>query len=320
MIKKHPLVSILVPLYNSEDYIINTLESCVNQTYDNIEIVVVDDGSTDRSYELVREYGKDRPQVSIYTQPNSGGCRARNLAFKKSKGDLIVYLDADDIISTDKIEAQVKLLEGKPDTTICTSQWDRFYTSLDDALFPQRTVYKDYDSGIALVEDLLNGGMFGVTCYMTPRKLVEMAGPWNESLLVNQDGEFFIRILLKAESVLYSATGKLFYRSSTGNSVSRKSSKQKGLSLIDGYRIIYNSISGSGLINDRINYGISSCLHSVAYQYMKYPEIVNAARRFSEELTGRHKVDIPGGTLFRLSCKLIGFWNSLTLKSNLNWR
>ena len=103
-------VSILIPCYNSEKWVGETLDCCLRQTYPNIEVVLVDDGSTDNSLAIAREYEKKDKRIRVFSQPNSGGCRARNLAFEKSTGDYIKYLDADDLISDDMIEKQVELL------------------------------------------------------------------------------------------------------------------------------------------------------------------------------------------------------------------
>ena len=102
-----PKVSILIPLYNSENYIEETIQSCLNQTYENIEIIIVDDGSTDKSLQIAKSF--ESGKLKVYSQPNSGACKARNLAFEKSIGDYIQYLDADDLLSENKIENQRKV-------------------------------------------------------------------------------------------------------------------------------------------------------------------------------------------------------------------
>jgi glycosyltransferase involved in cell wall biosynthesis len=79
------LVSILIPCYNSEKYISKTIESCLSQTYKNIEVIIVDDGSTDNSYQIAKSYESDR--IKVYKQKNSGACRARNYAFELSRNE-----------------------------------------------------------------------------------------------------------------------------------------------------------------------------------------------------------------------------------------
>ena len=108
----NPLVSILIPCYNSEAYLAETLKCCVNQTYPNIEVVVVDDGSTDGSLKIAHQWKGVHENICVYSQQNLGAASARNFAFEKSRGEYIMYLDADDLISLNKVEKQVESLEG----------------------------------------------------------------------------------------------------------------------------------------------------------------------------------------------------------------
>ena len=91
------LVSILIPCYNAEKWLGETLDCCLRQTYKNIEVIFVDDGSTDNSLAIAREYEKKDNRIHVFAQPNSGGCRARNVVFEHSTGDYIMYLDATDL-------------------------------------------------------------------------------------------------------------------------------------------------------------------------------------------------------------------------------
>ena len=104
----NPKVSILIPLYNSEEYIAETIDSCLNQTYDNIEIIIVDDGSTDAGLEIARQYEIKYENIKVKTQKNSGAPVARNKAFALSTGEYIQYIDADDLLHPDKIYLQWK--------------------------------------------------------------------------------------------------------------------------------------------------------------------------------------------------------------------
>ena len=308
-------VSILVPLYNAEQYVVDTLESCINQTYKNIEVVVVDDGSKDNSLTVAREYAQTHPQIKVISQENGGGCKARNTALAHSTGDYIVYLDADDIISPDFIEEHLRLLKDEPYTTVATCKWDRFYNDLSDATFPERIVYHDYDCGLKLVEDLLNGGMFGVTCYMTSRKLIEEAGPWDERVLVNQDGEFFVRVLLRAGKIKFGPNSALYYRSADMNSTSRKKPTEKrGKSLLYSYEQELRFAQSMNLLTDKIAFGLAGCMQTVAYQYNAYPEIVDNAYRLIKSFYKRSVPASVGGKGFQMACNIFGFWNVLKLR------
>src|SRR4051812_27885378 len=99
-----PLVSILIPAYNAERWIADTLRSAIAQTWDAKEIIVIDDGSNDRTLEIAKTF--ESPSVRVVTQKNQGAAAARNLGFSLCKGDYIQWLDADDLLAPDKIELQ----------------------------------------------------------------------------------------------------------------------------------------------------------------------------------------------------------------------
>lgn len=206
-------VSILIPCYNSEKWVGETLDCCLRQTYSNIEVILVDDGSTDKSLTIAREYEKRDERIHVFSQPNSGGCRARNLAFEKSTGYYIKYLDADDLMSDDMIEKQVKRLEENNDSLcVATCAWQEFWGTTN-VNFRKRFIYKDYNDPIELLTDLWTKcEMFAVTCYLVPRQLVSLVGAWDERLTKNQDGEFFCRILSKASKVLFCESPLFYYR------------------------------------------------------------------------------------------------------------
>jgi glycosyltransferase involved in cell wall biosynthesis len=105
-----PLVSVIVPAYNADKFIAQTLESVLSQTYQNIEVLVVDDGSTDTTPEIVKDFAKKDSRVNLLQQSNSGVAVARNLAYLHSKGEYIAPIDADDIWYPQNLEKQVELL------------------------------------------------------------------------------------------------------------------------------------------------------------------------------------------------------------------
>ena len=97
-------ISVIVPAYNAEKYIIECLNSIENQTYQNVEIIVVDDGSTDNTYTVVEEYAKNRNNIILFHQENGGVCAARNKGIEISSGEYITFLDADDYFLTDTLQ------------------------------------------------------------------------------------------------------------------------------------------------------------------------------------------------------------------------
>ena len=113
MVETMPKVSVIIPIYNAEKFISETIESVVAQTYPDWEIIAVDDGSTDKTPEILKEYAKKLPKkVRVITQKNSGVSTARNNAIAVAKGGHVAFLDHDDLWMPEKLEKQVKLLDS----------------------------------------------------------------------------------------------------------------------------------------------------------------------------------------------------------------
>ncbi|AQS38838.1 glycosyl transferase [Shewanella psychrophila] len=119
----NPLVSVVVPLYNCADFITETVESIINQSYKNFEIVIVDNCSTDESLSVVNEYSHKFSNISvIQTMNNSGGpAHPRNLGIESSKGDYIAFLDSDDIWEENKLQLQIDLMMSESYNFLSTS-------------------------------------------------------------------------------------------------------------------------------------------------------------------------------------------------------
>lgn len=115
-----PKVSIIIPIYNSEKYIEKCIESAINQSYRNIEVVIVDDGSIDNSYKVVESYLNNDTRISYYKKVNGGPSSARNFGINNCKGSFITFLDADDFINEKYIESLLKvMLEENLDIVAC---------------------------------------------------------------------------------------------------------------------------------------------------------------------------------------------------------
>ena len=117
---RNSLISVIVPVYNVEKYLPQCLNSIINQTYKNIEVVLVDDGSTDDSGNICEEYKKNDERIIVVHQKNSGLSAARNVGIEISTGEYITFIDSDDYISPDYIENLYSALEQySADIAIC---------------------------------------------------------------------------------------------------------------------------------------------------------------------------------------------------------
>ncbi len=127
------LVSIIIPAFNAEKYIKETLKSALGQTYKNIEVIVVDDGSTDKTAEMVKSFND--PRLIYIHQGNKGQSAARNAGIQKAKGEYIAFLDSDDLFLPQKIERQVEFLKNHPDCGLCYCKIYHFFSDKPQKLF-----------------------------------------------------------------------------------------------------------------------------------------------------------------------------------------
>jgi glycosyltransferase involved in cell wall biosynthesis len=202
-----PLVSIIVPCYNSQNWVQETVESCLTQTYPNVEIIVVDDGSTDGSREILSQY---LPRIRLETGPNRGANSARNRAFALSTGKYIQYLDADDVLEPDKIGRQLRFLkETKAD--VVYGDW-RFRIHLPDSSFSY--LDKIRVSGVQqdILASLLSGWWVAPAALLFRRQVVEQVGGWDETLRASQDRDFITSVALSGAKIRYQSGCYSIYR------------------------------------------------------------------------------------------------------------
>ena len=206
------LVSVLIPCYNAQKYLKETVDSALKQTHRRIEIVIVDDGSTDDSLEVARHFKADG--VKVIAQTNQGQPSALNSAFEASTGNYIQYLDADDILHPEKIAIQIERLQRHPDA-IASGSWARFKSEISEAVFKPEPVWRDLDPISWHVESWRGGGMMHVAGWLIPREIVDAAVPGSHNFrwAANVDADFFTRALLAANKCLFCADAKSYYRS-----------------------------------------------------------------------------------------------------------
>ena len=230
---RNPLVSILVPAYQAAPWIGATLESALGQTHPNVEIVVVDDGSRDSTLDLARAFAARHPErVRVETQANAGASAARNHALRLARGEFIQYLDADDLLSPRKIELQLARLASAETGSMASCAWGRFETDPADARFVDEDVFRDFTPVDWLLLHAGNLRMMHPAAWLTPRPVVERAGPWDESLSLNDDGEYFARVALASRGVVFTPRpAASYYRSGLDGSLSGRKSRRALASL-----------------------------------------------------------------------------------------
>jgi glycosyltransferase involved in cell wall biosynthesis len=221
-----PLVSILICAYNAEKTLGDTLRSAVAQTWQRKEIVVLDDGSKDRTAEVARRF----KGVTVISTENQGFSTAQNRIYQHCQGDYIQYLDADDLLAPDKIERQLAALrEGDSKRILLSSPWAPFYFRTRNACFVRNSLWEDLSPVEWLLRKMSEGIHMQNATWLVSRELVTAAGPWDTRLHYDQDGEYFARVLLASDGTRFISGTGIYYRASGMNSISfiGKSDKKK---------------------------------------------------------------------------------------------
>ena len=211
-----PLVSVLIPAYNVERYGAKTVRSVLDQTYPNVEIIVVDDGSTDQTLDVLRQF--EAQGVRVIAQANAGACVARNRALAEASGEYLQYLDADDLLSPDKIERQVDLLSRSPEGCLAIGGTVYFDDGTDpnEGRFSRGSLSVNSDDPVQWLVDLWTPnkgwGMVSLHAWLIPRAVADEAGEWDPAVTQDQDGEYMARVLMAASGVRWDAEGRAYYR------------------------------------------------------------------------------------------------------------
>ena len=210
----HPLVSIIIPSVNRADLIKETIDSVEKQLYQNWECIIVDDGSSEKDIKQIRGYLQEDTRFSFYKRPNEfpkGAAGSRNYGFKLSKGKYIQWLDDDDLLEPDKILKQVDLLEGSIENSIAICSWDYYWPGKRLELI--KVNEKKFNNAHEVFAYLRKQQtFFPPHIYLCPRKLIEESGNWDARLTLNDDGEFFTRILINSSQIINSPDTFALYR------------------------------------------------------------------------------------------------------------
>jgi glycosyltransferase involved in cell wall biosynthesis len=213
------LVSILIPAYNAEEWIPDTLRSALAQSYPHCEIIVVDDGSKDATLQVARQF--ESKGVRVVTQENRGAAATRNAAYKLCNGDYIQWLDADDLLSPNKIQKQMeKATQIGDKRTLLSCGWSSFLYRYYRAQFVATSLWSDLTTTEWLLRKMNENLHMQTATWLVSRELSEAAGPWNTALLGDDDGEYFCRVLLASNGVRFVPDARVYYRASGPASLS----------------------------------------------------------------------------------------------------
>lgn len=217
------LVSIIVPVYNAEKFLSECIESIINQTYKEIEIILVDDGSTDSSGKICDSYARLDKRINVFHQKNRGVSTTRNVGLDKASGECVTFVDADDTIHRDYVKNLHQVMVEYQTTTVTTPAMDVAHPRQEMLL----AVLPDTDIIIPLsvektMRELYRGTLEGTRNGMqmfSLKMLNENGIRYNETMAVGEDFDFFARAVLMSNKVVVDRRKMYFYRSNPNSAM-----------------------------------------------------------------------------------------------------
>jgi glycosyltransferase involved in cell wall biosynthesis len=300
----NPLVSIIIPAHNAGPWIGEAIRSCQAQSWPAVEVTVVDDGSTDDTLAIANSFKSDR--LSVIAQPNRGSSAARNAGLQAARGEYVQFLDADDLLAPDKIERQMQLLLTLDRMTLASGAWARFDRDPATANFSPQPNWRDL-SGVEFLqlnfEEFL---MMHPAAWLAPRTLLERVGPWNETLSLNDDGEYFARVALAADRIVFCNNARSYYRSNLSNSLSRRKDARALTSLFCSVELTLQRL----LAVDRSPRTQAAAAYAWKWTAFELYPIAPALSRAAEEncrKLGGSLRPFPGSGQFQWASRLLGW-------------
>ena len=314
-----PLVSIIIPAYNSANYLAETIQSAIDQTWPNKEIIVVNDGSTDGTLAIARSFESEI--VKVLNQENKGASAARNKGLSIAKGEYIQFLDADDLLSSDKIQNQVEILEKRPGK-ISTSSTIHFKDSLTGIERPsdyEEQFLSDDDDPVHFLVNLWggysnHGSMIAVHSWLTPRIVIDKAGLWNEALTLDDDGEFFCRVVLKSTGIL-KAAGFNYYRKHTRSSSlssikTQKTFEGKYMAFLSKKKYLLAATDDPAAKISLMRSAMDIAVDAYLFDKKLTKKVISTV----DELGGTNYLPVIGGKPLEIIKKLLGWKTAMRLK------
>lgn len=252
-----------MPVYNAEKYIRESIESVLNQFYNDWELIIIDDGSTDNSFKIIQKYQKDNSKIRCYTKKNSGVAETRNLALSMVKGDYILFLDADDFIDVNTLNSLSKALED--------DAWDIIVYNIfrvDETAGAKIKITYPFDTKPIMITDkvekkhyiysaLCGDSAFGLIGNFAVRREIISDIHFDASMIMCEDLIFDMAMYEKAEKILCLPDYFYYYRNNPAGAVNNfnykkikdiKIAYEAKLAMIERYALIQNNESEKALL------------------------------------------------------------------------
>lgn len=209
------MISVIIPSYNYDSFVGDAIKSIQAQTYKNWECIVVDDGSADNTKSIVGEFCKNDPRITYFYQENSGLSASRNNGIKKSSGELIALLDADDTFMPDKLEQQIRILEEH--------KADLIFSNAKAIKLDRESNFNQYgEIKWKSPLDYIGRNPIIPSSVLMTRKLFDSVGEFSEELKSIEDGDYWFRAALEGWKFVYDPVERIVKKNHNQNMMSNK--------------------------------------------------------------------------------------------------
>lgn len=268
--------SIIIPVYNCEKYISQSLESALSQKYSNYEIIVINDGSTDGTGKIITDMAKKERKITVLNTGNLGTSGARNLGMRKASGDYVIFLDADDFIDSNVIEIINANL--KNDEMIVYGYKKEFMNRTCISMDYDRVIQKDNIEK----EILLNNKIGGFICnkVFSMRIIRQYKLSFDEKIHYAEDLDFILKYVKYISTIRYLKISPYHYRMRKNSASSSKTNK-KILTILDIYERLIAKYGGHKAISESLKYDF-------LVNYEKYKHIPEA-KRYKDKVSNYRK-------------------------------
>lgn len=287
------MVSIIIPTYNRSKYLVEAVESCLTQTFQNIEIIIIDDGSTDGTEEML-EHSLNKEWLNLpityLKQKNAGASAARNFGLAHAKGDFIQFLDSDDLLYPNKLELQLAEIEkNNADVCSCYGEMGSAFGSAENEILGV-----PFENKLDLMHKMCSGSVhiMQTTAPLWRKSFLDDNDGWNESLAFGDDLEYHIRLLTKVSKICFVSEKLFFVRehsdlrlSDAKGNIKQIESGIKTLQMVTEILLLY------GLWDQTFEKGILKNSRSLYLNYLKIADIkkIDDFEKWVIEITNKSK-------------------------------
>ena len=257
-------ISVIIPCFNAEKWVAQAIESCLNQTVGNVEIIVVDDGSTDGSRKVLEGYS-DRIQT-IY-QVNLGACVARNVGYLRSHGEFVQFLDADDYLLPQKLELQRDCLASTA-ADVVYGDWRHQVDTIDGRQWMEPEVVSGKQDDVLF--SLIRGWWISPAALLWRRSIIDEIGGWDNSLPGAQDRDFFTRVALKTQKIVYQPGCHSIYRRHGNETISTSKPERLFRALLRVVEKTHQLLQAGNRLTAGYRYALSHAYFYCARNLFKY--------------------------------------------------